>query len=276
LSSLHFWYKVTRIEQCLIAAISAWLIALLSNGPLWFNQPKLIAAGCIFLSFLGGSLLHYGIRADVYQRKWWDRVIVKNPARLKTLGLLALSASVGLAVLLPAACVMNAVSNFIIILLYSNLIDRYWPWKNLAIAFACLSPLLVGWWSGHRLNPIVPPLIGATFCIYLTREIMKDVMDLSANRGRRFTMAMALGKENALRVGGIALCIGLFLLTEAIQYADSSLSAIVSIVIALALFSSLAIHLLRRVTAAAKFYRAIDIGIVLLMFGALCLRAGLP
>ena len=276
MSTLKFAYKVTRIEQCLIAGLAAWLIALLSNGPLWFNQSKVIAAGCVFFSFMGGSLLHYGMRSDIYRLKWWDQVIVRNPARLKVYGLLALAASIGLSGMLPASCVMITGGNFLIILLYSNLIDRYWPWKNLTIAFVCLSPILIGWWSGHRLNPIVPPLIGATFCIYLTREIMKDVMDITANRGRRITMAIELGEKTALRIGGVVMCFGLLLLVGAIRHAGNSVSAMVAIVLALALFSSLTIHLLRRITAAAKFYRAIDVGILLLMFSALCLRAGLP
>ena len=276
MSSLKYAYKVTRIEQCLIAGLATWLIALLSNGPLWFNQPKLIAAGCMFFSFLGGSLLHYGMRAEIYKLKHWDRVIVTNPARLKAYGVLALAASIGLSTLLPAACFIIASGNFLIILLYSNLIGRYWPWKNLTIAFVCLSPILIGWWSGHRLHPIVPPLIGATFCIYMTREIMKDVMDITANRGKRFTMAIALGEKTALRVGGLVLCLGLLLLINAIRYASHSVSAMVAIILALALFFSLMVHLLRRITAAAKFYRAIDFGILLLMFSAFCLRAGLP
>jgi hypothetical protein len=48
-----------------LGGIAAWIVALLSNGPDWFNAHKVFAGIVMALSVWGASVWHYGARADV-------------------------------------------------------------------------------------------------------------------------------------------------------------------------------------------------------------------
>jgi len=186
--------------------MATWVIALLSNGPAWFTVEKIIVGIVMSLVILSASIWHYGARYDMYARKHWDPIYIKNPISLIYAGGLGFLTSIGIAItFLPFACTAIASLNAILIILYGKWIDRFWPWKNLAIAGICITPLLMGWFSGHRLHPIVLSLICATFLMYLAREILKDVVDKKANQGLRFTMVMSLGTSICLKIAGLLL-----------------------------------------------------------------------
>jgi len=224
MSTLLYLKKITRPEQCLTAALATFVVALLSNGPLWFTAEKIAAPLVIALSVLGSSLWHYGARHDVYAKKHWDVVHVTHPQRLLIAGCVSFVLSVAVAFLfLPTACTLVAFINVFIIVFYARRLDQYWPWKNLVIALVCTSPLIMGWFSGHHLHPIVLPMIIATFFIYLAREILKDVQDREANHGLRFTMVIDLGVRPSLRIAGAMLLVALFVLLLAWQYIPSTL-----------------------------------------------------
>lgn len=223
MSTFQYLKKISRPKQCLLAGITAWVVALLSNGPTWFTSVKLAAGAVISLQVLAASIWHYGARADVYARKHWDPVYVKRPWLLKIIGASLFLFSIVLSItFLPVECTAVAILNAIIILFYARLLDQYWPWKNLSIAGVCVTPLILGWFSGHRLNPVVPPLIAATFCIYLCREIFKDVVDLKANQGKRFTMVMQVGIPTANRIGGIILAVAIVFVIYSLKFAPFS------------------------------------------------------
>jgi 4-hydroxybenzoate polyprenyltransferase len=222
-STLKFWFKVTRPIQLILGGITTWIVALLSDGPDWFSPQKIVAGLSIAFSILGASIWHYGARADVYAKKHWDLVIVKNPIVLMCIGSFAFLVSIILALIfLPKECVIITIINAVVIALYAKILDRYWPWKNLSIASICITPLLLGWFSGHRLNPIVPSLVLAAFFFYLSREIFKDIVDLEANRGKRFTMVMSIGTPMALKVGGSVLALSIIVILYSLKYAPVS------------------------------------------------------
>lgn len=276
LCSLKFWYKVSRLEQCLIAGVSAWLIALLSNGPLWFTTPKIAAASCIFFSCLGASMLHYGMRYDIYLLKWWDLVEVKNPRLLVVLGNVAFITSIITAAFtLPRICTIIAGINYLILLFYSGWLDKYWPMKNLVIAIVCLSPITIGWFSGHRMHPAVPPLLISIFCVYMTREMLKDIVDVKANRGKRFTMVMSLGEPITLRIAGIFMLIAMGGFAHIAHSLPASALVIVPFSIACIIYLAYTYSLLRSLPL-AKYYRGLDLGTLMLMISIFSVRAGLP
>lgn len=286
MSTLKYVYKLTRIEQCIIAGIGAWLIALLSNGPLWFNTPKLAAAICIFCSCLGASLFHYGRRADIYKLKHYDLVIVKQPYLLMFLGSIAFMCSLLIAkAYLPVECLWIAMFNFLVIMLYSNFLDKFWPFKNLVIAFVCVTPIMMGWFSGHRMHPIVPYLIIAITGIYLAREVMKDVVDREANKGKRFTMVMYLGVKQTLQIAGLVFLISASILAYAIHYlqlpnTDNIIHNFAStLIISLYLVSIIITsHLGWQLVRGKRFencYRYTDGGITMMMLAILIMRANL-
>jgi len=269
--NLKYWVKITRPTQCLLGGFAAWIVALLSNGPTWFTLEKIAVGAVISLSVLAASVWHYGARADVYARKHWDPVFVKKPRILMCAGAAIFLASILLAwIELPSACTFVATFNAAIIFLYARRLDRYWPWKNLSIAAVCITPLVLGWFSGHRLNPIVPPLILATFLVYLCREIFKDVVDLEANRGKRFTMVMELGPSAANRIGGVALTAAIIFILYSLKFAPPTFLVWATSIGGTVWLSWFAIKSLKGENVASKF-QLMDIGtatILLSLLGA--------
>lgn len=270
--NLKYLVKITRPTQCLLGGLAAWIVALLSNGPTWFTSEKLSAGAVISLSILAASIWHYGARADVYAKKHWDPVFIKKPWILMCTGAIIFLASILLAWMeLPSACVFIAVFNAVIIFLYARRLDRYWPWKNLSIAGVCVTPLLLGWFSGHRLNPIVPPLILATFLVYLCREIFKDVVDLEANQGKRFTMVMDVGSVAANRIGGIALATAIISILYSLKFAPSSILVWTTSIAGMAWLSWFSIKSLRGENVAPKF-QWMDVGTATILLSLLGVR----
>ncbi|MFA6553483.1 MAG: UbiA family prenyltransferase [Patescibacteria group bacterium] len=280
MSSLKWIYKVTRLEQCLIAGLSTWLIALLSNGPLWLNEPKVAAGISMFFSCLGASLFHHGRRHKLYAEKWYDPIIIKHPGVLIACGTAAFICSIVIAgIALPALCTQIAIANFLIILLYAEFLDQYWPFKNLAIALVCVTPIVMGWYSGHRLHPVVPFLMAAIFCTYFAREILKDIEDRDANHGKRFTMVMSLGINTCQRIAGGLLGIAILCLAGGLLQLAQPHSISATLIYVPYLFSMYFLgryirYLLRDVHAFHR-YRLIDIGMLSLMASTLALRATL-
>jgi 4-hydroxybenzoate polyprenyltransferase len=273
--NLKYLVKITRPTQCLLGGLAAWIVALLSNGPTWFTPEKLSAGAVIFLSILAASVWHYGARADVYARKHWDPVFVKRPMVLMIIGAAIFLASIILAwIELPGECVFIAAFNAAVIFLYAWRLDRYWPWKNLSIALVCVTPLILGWFSGHGLNPIVPPLILATFLIYLCREILKDVVDLEANRGKRFTMVMDLGSAAANRIGGIALATAIISILYSLKFAPPSILVWATSIAGIIWLSWFAFKSLKGENVAPRF-QWMDVGTATILLSLLGVRLGM-
>lgn len=204
MSSLKFWIKVTRPVQCLLAACATWVIALLSNGPLWFTTEKIAGGGVIFLMVLGSSVYHYGAAHKMYARKSWDLVEVQHPELLVLLGYRCFMWAIAIAALfLPLSCMVITVISAIAIMCYAQFLSKHWATKNVVIAFVCTTPILIGWLSGHRMHPAIPYFVGFTFFGYWAREIIKDLQDIKANHGIRVTLPMWIGPQRAML---LALC----------------------------------------------------------------------
>jgi len=275
MSTLKYLTKITRPLQCLLGGTTAWTIALLSNGPTWFTVEKVAAGAVISLSIVASSFWHYGARADVYAKKHWDPVFVKRPWVLMCAGIITFLASVILAaIFLPAECAAIAILNAIVIILYAKRLDQLWPFKNISIAAVCVTPLLLGWFSGHRLNPIVPSIISATFFVYLSREIFKDVVDIEANRGKRFTMVMSLGPIAAQRVGGVSLAFAIALIFFSIFWAPAPDLWVLPFAIGTGWLSWFAVKALNGENIAIKF-PWMDIGTAMILLSLLGMRVGM-
>ncbi len=269
--------KVSRPMQCLFAAAGAWIIALLSNGSEWLNQPKVAVTFCAAFSCLGSSLLHYGVRHEMYARKWWDRVVIPKPSLLVILGIAAFVVSITIAtVFLSSPCTMVAVGNFVMITLYGVILDRVWPVKNIVASLVCVTPIVLGWFAGNRLNPIVPSLILGTLCVYLAREGIKDTEDVEANRGLRFTLPMMVGRLATMRVAGLCMLASIFFyLRAARDIPGHPMMPLILMTSAIGVFAALAFKLIAKPRLQVR-YQTVDIGVALLMMTILGVRAGLP
>lgn len=225
--TLKNWMKAIRWHMCLASAFGAWVISLLSDGHTWFDATKLSAMGCIVLVVAGSSLYHYGAAHQIYTRK--DERLWIGFASQRTLivaGTVALLLSVVVAaMLLNRWCVGIIVFDATVILLYAHVLGRHWLTKNVVIALVATTPGILGWLAGHRLNPAVPWLLVAIGAAYGAREIVKDIDDIRANRGRRVTLPMVLDIVGAMRVAAALMaCSAGFLLVAWSRMANSTLT----------------------------------------------------
>lgn len=273
-TGIRYWVAITSPIQCILGGMAAWAAALLSNGPLWVTPQKVAAACVMLLSILGASVWHYGARADVYAKKHWDPVYTPRPGRLLFWGGASFIASIGIAwQFLPMECMLIAIINSLVIFFYARFLDQYWPWKNLSIAAICVTPLLLGWFSGHRLHPMVPPMIVAAFFFYFAREIFKDIVDIEANRGKRFTMVMDIGTPTALRVGGIILLLSILANLYSLRFAPNSFLVTIPSILGSIWLAWLAIQALLGGRVAEKFSQ-LDIGAAAILLSLLGARVG--
>lgn len=211
MSSFNFCLKIVRPQHMLLAAISTWVIAMLSNGQHYFTTAKLASPIVMALSVMGASLYHFGAANPMYTRKS-ETLSVRPTVRIALIAF-------GLAILIGAVYMSSAYLNpacrrivsidAIIIVAYAGILSRHWLTKNLLIAFVCASPVLMGWFAGDRLHPAVPYGITVTFFAYLAREIVKDVQDRKANHGYRHTLPLWLGLVPARRIAATVLIVAL-------------------------------------------------------------------
>lgn len=259
--------------QLTLAGVAAYAAFLLSNGPNWITTEKLAVFVVMALQTFSSSVWHYGARSDIYAKKWWDPVYVRNPWRLLMIGGTGFFLSILLAAIyLPAVCVGICIANTVIILLYAKRLDRYWPWKNLFIAGVCITPLLCGWYAGNRTSDIVMPLIIATYLTYFAREVLKDMYDIDANRYERITMVMDWETPRCLRIAGGCLLTSAVLIAYMFQYLPPNFFIQLILGSVGTWFTVLAIVLMFGVNLSKK-YKLIDIGVILAVLSLLLVRA---
>jgi 4-hydroxybenzoate polyprenyltransferase len=203
--------QMVRPHLMLLAAVSTWVIAMLSNGPHYFTTAKVVSPIVMALLVMGASLYHFGAANPMYTRK--SEALFLEPVVRKRL-ILAGLASLGSAIFLTftylnSTCQPIVLSSVFIIVAYPTLLSRHWLTKNILIAFVCASPVLLGWFAGHRLHPSVPYGITVTFFAYLAREIVKDIQDRRVNNGYRHTLPLTFGLTAARQITAGVLTLAL-------------------------------------------------------------------
>jgi len=268
MSSLKLLYKLTRLEQCFIAAISTWLITLLNDGNSWFTNENIFPALCLFFSCLGANLFHYGMKWRMYQEKYWNPIIIRRPHLLKILGLSSFVVAGIIATIWinSTICFIFLGLFFLVIFFYPIILDRRWPWKNLSIAFCCLSPVVVGYTAANPgKNLLAWSIACVVFFVYLASEIIKDIDDQPVDQGRRITMVMAIGEYRAIRIAFNLILVAMGVIINILIH--SSLATISSIFYLLGIIS-LAYYGSKLITSPKTMvprYQLLDISILCLM-----------
>ncbi|MEK7570410.1 MAG: UbiA family prenyltransferase [Patescibacteria group bacterium] len=220
--SLQFWIKVTRPMQALLGGLATYIVATLSDGQDWFAPVKLAAAGVMFMGVAGASIFHYGAAHQMYARKDWDRIEVRQPALLISLGGLMMFMSSALALaILPSICFWITTFNAVAVSCYARWLAKHWVTKNVVIAFVCTTPVLIGWLSGQHTHPALPYLTVATFFAYWTREIIKDYLDMKADDGIRVTLPLWLGPAKAHRALYVAAITMFLAVASLLEFAST-------------------------------------------------------
>ncbi|MBI4092799.1 MAG: UbiA family prenyltransferase [Candidatus Kerfeldbacteria bacterium] len=218
--SLHLWTRAIRLQHCIAAALGTWVVALLSNGAQWVNAPKVAAPIAMAFCVAGASLYHYGAAREIYVRKS-ERLWIEFQPRIVLLSAGLGSFGISLLItglLLNPMCFGLVLFNVLAIILYARRLDRHWITKNTVITTVIASPVLVGWFAGHRMNPMTPWLLGSIAAAYMAREIVKDVDDILANQGRRVTLPMEVGTRGAMRIAGTCAGLSGLMLVPAARY----------------------------------------------------------
>jgi 4-hydroxybenzoate polyprenyltransferase len=206
--SFRSYVMIARPQHMLLAALTTWVAAMLSNGPHWFTTAKVVAPTIMAFSVFGASLFHFGAANQMYTRKS-ESLAVRDPALLDGLffgGIASILTAIAITfTYLNETCRLIVVADATIILAYPNLLSRHWFSKNSLIAFVCVSPILIGWLAGSHQHSSIPYGIGMAFFSFLAREIVKDVQDRKANHGYRWTLPLWLGVIPARRIAGACM-----------------------------------------------------------------------
>jgi len=248
--SLAICLKMTRFRLAVMAAIAAWVAAMLSNGPHWLTVPKVAAPVIMFFGIIGASIFHFVVANPMYKRKnehwaidgWWRKT------SLAIFGLAGMLLAIGIATMyLNRYCQAVVAVDAVIIVCYAGLLSRYWLTKNLLIAVACVSPIILGWLTGHRTHPSMPYAILVAFFAYLAREIVKDVEDRHINHGRRITLPLWLGVEPARHIAGTVMLVAdALLVVSGPRLQEHAWYVLLAFLAALAVFLSVTHSLLFR------------------------------
>lgn len=214
----YLLYKLIRPIIPLSSGLGTWIIARYCEAP--FEQ-ALAAAISIALGTIGASFYHYGGANWMYARKS-ERFKFKDPEIIRLIGLGIFSVSICIATMyLPKQCVLICVFNTFAIAAYSAKLSSHWTTKNITMGIISVTPIVIGWQAGTVSHPIVFWTIGIVCIVHLSREIIKDVQDIVANEGKRVTLPMILGTEQALQISGILLLIGSILSLVFLQFTES-------------------------------------------------------
>lgn len=228
-------YKLIRPILPISSGLAAWIIAQACGAK--FEQSIAVAIS-IALSTIGASIYHYGGANWMYARKS-DRLKFEDPELLRLAGLAIFCVSIGIAVLwLPKACVLISLFNTLAIAAYSAKLSSHWITKNITMSIISATPILIGWYAGNVTHPIVPWAIGLAAISHLAREIIKDVKDILANEGKRITLPMVLGPENALQISGALLLIATVLPLIILQFTENVFQITMMVMSALILLTT--------------------------------------
>ena len=215
-------YKMIRPILPISGGLAAWIISQACGA-----EPKesLAAAASIALSTIGASLYHYGGANWMYARKS-DRLKFDDPEIVRLLGLGVFCLSIAVAVLfLPKQCALICLFNTLVIAAYSAKLSAVLIIKNLTMCVICTTPIVIGWQAGDATHPIVPWAIAIAAIAHLAREVIKDVKDILANEGKRFTVPMWLDEETALQCAGGLLLIATVLALFILPFTENSFQA---------------------------------------------------
>jgi 4-hydroxybenzoate polyprenyltransferase len=196
---LFEWLRLARIKFVLASGFATWCSYQVSHKP---------AGGDRGLALAGASLYHYGTAWHMYHNKReWVRVN-HNLLRLAGVCLLIFGWTCIAVVKPPIGAVLTYLADYLIIAFYFHHLAPRWQLKNVSIALACTSPFLFGYFFGPGEYPAMRWWFQAVFCLFLAREVLKDVQDMNADFGFRRTIPLRFGWVPARWFAGLATLVG--------------------------------------------------------------------
>jgi len=205
---------ITRPVNSLVAGLAALLGYIVATGTL---EPfSLILVPIVFSITAGGNIFNdlHDLEIDRINRP--GRPLPSGQVTPGAAGILAATLfSAGLLLTIPAgpSCVVIAVANSLLLLVYARTLKGTVLWGNLAVSYLSASIYPFGGaLAGLAAMERTLPLAGITFLAMLSRELLKDAEDVAGDRadGAR-TVPIALGVKKtaafayACAIGAIAV-----------------------------------------------------------------------
>jgi geranylgeranylglycerol-phosphate geranylgeranyltransferase len=185
----HTVWQTIRPLNCLLAAFGVLIGAAVANFGLALSVPVLTAMIAAFLVCAGGQTINDYFDFAVDKRKGRHQFEDRNHYLWLSLALFAAGNALSWTLNGVAFQIAGAIT--ILLVVYSGLLHRYKVFGNMVVALGTALPLIFGATVFGHYQAIIF-LAGAAFLVNWAREIVKDVQDESANRGRKVTLPMLI------------------------------------------------------------------------------------
>lgn len=205
---------ITRPVNSLVAGLAALLGFIVATGTL--TPISILLAPIVFSITAGGNIFNDLCDREIDRINRPGRPLPSGKVTPVTAGVLAASLfAAGLVLTIPAGlpCVIIAVANSLLLLVYARTLKRTVLWGNVAVS--CLSASIYpfgGALAGLPAMERTLPLAGITFLAMLSRELLKDAEDVpgdSAAGARTVPIALGVKKTGvaayACALGAIAV-----------------------------------------------------------------------
>ncbi len=182
------YITVLRPVNCVLAAIAVLIGASIAhNTQFIFNNTILTAMASAFLICAGGQTINDYFDFEIDKRKGRHQFETKAHYLWYAIGLFAVGLAFSLLVN-PFAFQIAGIMT-ILLIVYSGLLHRYKIFGNLIVALGTSLPLVFGATIFENYK-IVLLLAASAFFANWAREIVKDVQDEEADRGKKITLPM--------------------------------------------------------------------------------------
>ncbi|MEM3852342.1 MAG: UbiA family prenyltransferase [Methanomassiliicoccales archaeon] len=201
------YLSIIRYRNCVTSAVAVLLGALVATGSSFLHHiiQTVLAMVVVFLFTGAGNTLNDYLDRDIDKTAHPDRSIPSGrmkpaAARLYASVLFALSVLLTFPLgLYPLAIVFLSLA---IMLLYEFKMKSLGLGGNLSIAWLTASLFLFGAVSTGHVLPIWAFFV-TSFLATLGREVIKDIEDMDADKGKRRTLPLSIGKSKSMWVSAI-------------------------------------------------------------------------
>ena len=230
--------RLVRIEYCLLGAAAVLAGAFVSSGALP-NVTVVLSALAVFFVAVGCYAFDdYFDRACDAANEREDRPLVRGTPTPR----FAASVGAGAFLLSAVAAITAGLSTTIIIasgaavaMVYNRWLQNVFPLKNILIAGAFPTPLVIGAIAAGSLGPILLYCAGLAYIVGLGFEVMIDIPDVAGDRAEGVaTVATRYDSATAARVSALfyitaaALAIGPFFLNIDIRFQWNALFLVIA------------------------------------------------
>lgn len=202
---IRSWIEIIRPLNCLMVALAILIGYLISSSYQLLDLDKLIMA--IIAGFLitgAGFIFNDAVDVEIDKIVHPTRPLPKGEIDVNTAFLVSLVifiAGIVFSIFINVECFLIAIINSIILVVYTEILEKKGIFGNIVISYLTASSFLFGAFAAGKIYSLVTWLAIITFLAILSREIIKDVEDLEGDfYGERETLPMRIGRERSITI----------------------------------------------------------------------------